>query len=46
MREKNDSTLIHFAAFKNELPKLKIYVLHFEAYAKENLKHSRNDPSF
>jgi hypothetical protein len=34
MREKNESTLLHFAAYKNELSKLKIYILHFEAFAK------------
>jgi hypothetical protein len=32
MREKNESTLVHFAAFKNELSKLRIYVQHFEAF--------------
>lgn len=32
MREKNESTLVHFSAFKNELSKLRIYVQHFEAF--------------
>lgn len=46
LKERNGSTLLHFAAFKNELAKLKIYILHFEAFARENLKQSKNDPSF
>ena len=25
---------------------MKIYILHFEAFARENLKHHRHDPSF
>lgn len=29
MREKNGSSLLHFAAYKNEFSKMKIYVLHF-----------------
>ena len=39
MKEKNESTLLHFASFKNELSKMKIYILHYEAFHKRN-KHS------
>lgn len=39
LREKNDSTLLHYAAFKNEISKMKIYILHFEAFSRQ---HSRN----
>jgi len=46
MKEKNESTLLHFAAYKNELSKIKIYILHFEAYVKENQGRSRNEASF
>jgi ankyrin repeat protein len=46
MKEKNESTLLHFAAFKNELPKMKIYILHFEAFSKENHKRNRNEATF
>jgi len=42
MKEKNESTLIHFSAFKNELPKMKIYILHFEAFSKENHRRNKN----
>ncbi len=32
MTDKNGATLLHFAAFKNDLVKLKIYFQHFKAY--------------
>lgn len=42
MKEKNESTLLHFASFKNELSKMKIYILHYEAFHKRN----KNSASF
>lgn len=42
MKEKNESTLLHFASFKNELSKMKIYILHYEAFHKRN----KNSSSF
>lgn len=32
MRDKNDSTLLHYAAFKNDIIKLKICLQHYKAY--------------
>lgn len=32
MADKNGATLLHFAAFKNDLVKLKICFQHFKAY--------------
>lgn len=46
MKEKNNSTLLHYAAFKNELPKMKIYILHFEAFCRQHAKHARNEVGF
>ncbi len=32
MADKSDSTLLHFAAFKNDLVKLKIFFQHYKAF--------------
>ncbi len=32
MKDKNDATLLHFAAFTNDLVKMKIYFQHYKAY--------------
>ena len=41
MKEKNNSTLLHYAAYKNELPKMKIYMLHFEAFCQANARNKK-----
>jgi hypothetical protein len=33
MLDKSNSTLLHFAAFKNDLPRMKIFIKNFKEYS-------------